>query len=791
MHSQRPPSAQRSPARRAPDPTPESAGPAAGATGATRAAEGLELRLAIGKGGLGLELGRPFSMGVLEIMELVIALPTVRFPLDVSGGVSRFRHRRGTLDRISAELPVQRLRRWAAGRLRGLIGVGPCEVWVGVEKYGASFALSSEIAILAFSVAVTVTGEDVSLMVTRARGTGLPAPPTAMAISAIEALIGNLARREGARFVVPRAVTKVARALLPEAGVRTPGTADVSITSIAAAHDAWIVHASAHPVAAEPTEIATRALEAVAITRAADEARLGKDYEGARALDLLSLERAPRHPEIASRIAEIDAFVGGRAEAALATIAEVDREEGRGSHLDFLRAELLAETGDVRGAIAAFERAGEHETAPVLAARAFERAAELTRDALEAAGWLDRAVAHAPAVPRIRWARVQRRLALGRTQDARADVEHLEAQASGPRARYDVWWRAGAAWQDQGLVADAAPLFERALRFVPDDAHALAGLGRALVARGKTARGVALLTRAIDLREDGNEDAAGLHIDLAKALAEKLDDRPAAIVHVRAVRHGGRDAVEARALEGRWRAELGDVAGASLAFARLRDHAETLPPGNREAHEPTAAFLLEAAIFEREVLHDSLAAQRHLAAALRLCPNHFGIASAYRAVGAEIAGIAAPPPAPPSELGESSDGFSPDEFANMEGLSMARLPPSPPSIMNIGLGGTGEHGDDVQEAEDEARVEELTRQLQADPTRDDVVDELVDRLLRLGRSHELFALLSARLEDATPDRRVTLVPKQRDVLTRLEADARARGQDLEAQLFASARDALS
>src|SRR5262249_44699757 len=162
--------------------------------------------------------------------------------------------------------------------------------------------------------------------------------------------------------------------------------------------------------------------------------------------------------------------------AALATIAEVEREakgDRSAAHLDFLRAELLAESGDVRGAIAAFERAAEAEPAPILSARAFERAAELTRDALEAAGWLDRAIARARAAPRLRWARVARRLALGRTQDARADVEHLEAQASGPRARYEVWWRAGAAWQRQGLVADAAPLFERALRFVPDDAYAL------------------------------------------------------------------------------------------------------------------------------------------------------------------------------------------------------------------------------------------------------------------------------------------------------------------------------
>ena len=87
-------------------------------------------------------------------------------------------------------------------------------------------------------------------------------------------------------------------------------------------------------------------------------------------------------------------------------------------------------------------------------------------------------------------------------------------------------------------------------------------------------------------------------------------------------------------------------------------------------------------------------------------------------------------------------------------------------------------------------MEELTRRLQLDPTQDDVVDELSVRLLRLGRSHDLFALLAARLEDASPDRRAALIPKQREVLERLEADARARGNEPEADLFAMARKAL-
>jgi hypothetical protein len=70
------------------------------------------------------------------------------------------------------------------------------------------------------------------------------------------------------------------------------------------------------------------------------------------------------------------------------------------------------------------------------------------------------------------------------------------------------------------------------------------------------------------------------------------------------------------------------------------------------------------------------------------------------------------------------------------------------------------------------------------------VDELAARLARVGKSLELLALLSARLEDAPPERRARLVPRQKDVLERLEREARAAGRAAEADLFRDARGAL-
>jgi hypothetical protein len=180
--------------------------------------------------------------------------------------------------------------------------------------------------------------------------------------------------------------------------------------------------------------------------------------------------------------------------------------------------------------------------------------------------------------------------------------------------------------------------------------------------------------------------------------------------------------------------------------------------------------LTEAAGFERRVREDLLAAQRHLASALRLAPHDPVAREAYREVGLEIAGV-----------GESVGEARPTE---------------PPAPFHVALSGALEESpaepaqEAFDEAEDAARVEELTRKLHADPNDDSVVDELAERLLRLGRSHELLALLSARVEDAAPERRALLVPKQREVLERLIRETREAGRIEEASLFEDALAAL-
>jgi len=325
-----------------------------------------------------------------------------------------------------------------------------------------------------------------------------------------------------------------------------------------------------------------------------------------------------------------------------------------------------------------------------------------------------------------------------------------------------------------------------------------------------------------------------MHLELGRVLGESLGDRPAAVARLRGIPDEAPEAIAARGLEGRLRARLGDASGATLAFARLRE---------RAGREPTALpWLEEAARFEEERggLH---AAQQHLAVAIGISPGDPDLETRYRRLGEQIAaraGVRAPYPSSasaPRAAAAASPSSSLDDVTHaLPGTSIDdavthalpgagalddavthALPgagalddaatharpaagalddaathtrpgwpasASPDALDDLTLADGGTY-----DAEAEARVESLTRTLQGDPTNDEVASELTVLLTRLGRSMELLALLSARLEDAPPDRREALLPRHREVLTKLESDARAAGRDAEADLFRMARDA--
>ncbi|MDB4946447.1 MAG: domain protein putative component of TonB system, partial [Labilithrix sp.] len=431
-------------------------------------------------------------------------------------------------------------------------------------------------------------------------------------------------------------------------------------------------------------------------------------------------------------------------------------------------------------------------------------------DPADALGWLDAGIARAPRLAELRWERARRRLEAGRVTDARVDFQELEALARGARDRHDVLRRAGDVYRAVGLGGDAAILYERALLYRPDDPAALAGLGASLAAEGRMARGAAVLAHAIDLAEARGLPFAWMLLELGRVLGERLGDRPAAVARLRDIPDEAPEAIDARGLEGRLRAQLGDAAGASLAYARMRERAG--------AERRSLPWLVEAARFEEE-RGNREAAQRHLAVAVSIAPNEAALEAQYREVGlriAQAAGIRAttaaradawrrdyeerPVTIEEREAPSSARVLPPIESESLDdgptiALNGPLEPPAPPpateqprerSLVDLGAGADDEP---LGDAEDEARVESLTRTLQGNPSDDAVVDELVTLLSRLGRSMDLLALLSARLEDAPPDRREALLPRHREVLATLEREARAAGREMEADLFRMSREA--
>ncbi len=140
--------------------------------------------------------------------------------------------------------------------------------------------------------------------------------------------------------------------------------------------------------------------------------------------------------------------------------------------------------------------------------------------------------------------------------------------------------------------------------------------------------------------------AHGAEIELARALAEVAGDRPAAVARVRAIPPGLVESAEARFLEGRWRAELGDLAGAALAFGRLRDAVELVAPAGADRAASLAALLAEAAEIEERDRGDAHAAQRDLGLALRLRPRDGSLAARFRRVAALVTRTAPAAPVP-------------------------------------------------------------------------------------------------------------------------------------------------
>lgn len=779
--------------------------------------DGPRLRLAATRGTLGLELDAPVLLGPLRLAALTLTFPSIRFPIDLSGGVTRFRHRRGALARLLVETQADELRAWVAPRLRGLLFNGTPEVWLAPIEGGWAVGLAGGEAALAFDVLVLPDGLGLALIPEHARGIGLSAAPHALALRAVAAATRGFGEARGGSILVPNAVALLLHEALPAAGARAPAAGGVAWEVPHPEEDRLRLEAQVDaPPPALPDRL-VRAAETLLLTSEADLALYRNEMAAARDGYLTALERAPRHPEISERLAWLDAIAGERAEAALSTLIDVTPAAFAG----LLGAELLRAVGDVDGARDALGRAAGTEPFAPLAARSWLQVAAIAADLRERLAALDEAVARAPSLADARWTRLSARLEAADPKGALADAQHLEAAARGVHARHEVLRRAARAFLAGGFSAEAHGLFERALRYVPDDAEAVAGLARALAAQGSSRRALDLYSRALKLAERKGTPTSGLAVDLAKALVEVAADRPAAIARARGVPASAPEAAEARLLEARWRAELGDLAGAGLALGRLRDHAERDPsagsavPGSEAATRAAAMamLLVEAAAIDERFRDDLAGAQRDLSLALRLLPHDGRIQAAFRRVTrakarhgsspsaspTSAASPALPPPprratvvprtavAPPHPVLDPIQSEPPPAEEELADFELRAEPASDnsaePRDDDSAEPASAQPSSETQRNEAEALAERLSERVRANPRDRAMVLSLCDVLERLGRDLELFALLSARMDEGDEDERAALSPRRRVVLARLASRARTAGNPAEAELY--------
>jgi tetratricopeptide (TPR) repeat protein len=590
------------------------------------------LRLTVTRGALGLELYEPIEFGPLSVRRLAVTWPGLRFPVDLSGGVKVFRHRRGRLLHLQLEVGLDALARTIHRRVREMLGglVRPVSVWkvndgIGVGLVGTQGAV-------AFDLLWAPVEGDARLVVSRPRGAELDGSALTVALQVVDTVMGRFARREGRIVTVEGAAATITRLVMPAVGARAPSATELRAGELESDGDAVRVEfdSALPPPALTPN--AVRALELAMLTKQSDDALARGDLEAARSGYVSALEQAPRHPELSRLVAEIDALSGGRAEGALAMLTEALPAAQAG----VIGATLLARVGDVVAAREALRAATRDEDYAPLSSLLWASLAAREDDAHAKALALDEAVARAPGLAPVRWARFEARLAQGDVKGALSDAEHLEGGASGSALRHEVCRKAGQRLLELGYVRDAGRVFERALRYVPDDATATAGLGHALLETGKGERAIVLLERAIALAEQRGEKANDALMTVAKLLS-RMEDLPQAIARARQVEAPSARVFEARALEAEWREKLGDLTGATLAHARLRESIETAELRDPQAVKAAVEWLRAAAAFEGTVRKDLALAERHLAAALRLAPRDRAVGDAYREAAALLA----------------------------------------------------------------------------------------------------------------------------------------------------------
>jgi hypothetical protein len=151
----------------------------------------IPLRLTVTRGALGLELYEALSIGPLEVRRLAVTLPNLKYPVDLSGGVRLFRHRRGKLEHLGARIGLDSLARWLHPRVKASLGglVRPVSVWRVAD--GLGIGLVGELGAVAFDVLWAPARDTARLVVSRARGADIEGTALAVALQTLDTAVGR------------------------------------------------------------------------------------------------------------------------------------------------------------------------------------------------------------------------------------------------------------------------------------------------------------------------------------------------------------------------------------------------------------------------------------------------------------------------------------------------------------------------------------------------------------------------------------------------------------------------
>lgn len=611
------------------------------------AEDALPLRLALARGSLGIELSRLVRVGPLETTELAFSLPDLRYPLDLSKGVKQFRNRRGRLQRLVVQAALRDLGVWLEDCWRELLGepLLGARVWT-LPREQSSEPLASEVSGLGvglYSVSRSLAfdlswcpQEDMRFVLDRPRGVGIETSALALALRAVDAAVAAIeprsrtvpvttVERQGRSIVLHEPAHALCQLVLPTFGCRVPESRDVKAGRLEVREGVLELAFDVEREVPDLPRSVLLASEAAYHLRHADDLLARGEDEAARDALLQVLTEAVGLPPAVLALADLDAGVPGRQEAALATLEEVGGAEQGG----VLGAQVLVAAGRIERARDALMEAARLEPFGPLAAQLYTRAGQLAESPGQRLECWDRAVARAPQLSSARWLRFEDRVRRGDVEGALADAQHLEAAALQVAGRHEVCLRAGRRLAETGHGDVARRLLEKALRYAPDDPAARAALGRLFASLGLRARAVTLLQSALQILADSDEVASGeLLLDLGRLLAE-LEDLPQAVARLRRISARSPVAVQARCLEAEYCERMGDRAGASRAYARLREAAEL----GWVRGDEVVRVLRRGARFE-ESQGELAAAERHWQAALALAPRDETVGREYRRVAA-------------------------------------------------------------------------------------------------------------------------------------------------------------